>query len=216
MRFVRKWSYACAAHVASVRNDNHEKRAVYYYGFFIIIGALVKGIIMLSIALLLGVLVPTIVVILTFGSLRMFAGGHHMDSYEKCLFVSAIFYLLTALIAKYTYIYWNSTSIIALISLTFIFGLYSIIRYAPKDNPNKRITEPDKIKMYKRLSAIYLLVWLIITSILANLNLYLFVICMCLAVIQELFSVTPAGYSLFEKIKIALDAKKPKTKQIIS
>lgn len=216
MRFVRKWSYACAAHVASVRNENHEKRAVYYYGFYVIIGALVKGIIMLSLALLLGVLFPTIVIILAFGSLRMFAGGHHMDTYEKCLFVSSVLYLTAALIAKYTYIYWNNTSIIILISLTFIFGLYALIKYAPKDNPNKRITEPDKIKMYKRLSLIYLFIWLILTSILANFNLYLYVISMCFAVIQELFLITPTGYNLFEKIKIALDVKKPKVKRAIS
>mgnify|MGYP000846263222 FL=1 len=197
MRFVQKWSYACAKQLAAGLNENHQKRAVYYYGFFIIIGALVKGVIMFSTAAIFGVLIPTIVIMLTFASLRMFAGGYHMNTYGRCLFASMALFIISALISKHTYELWSNNIIISLIFIIFVAGFLILLKYAPKDTPNKPITEPEKIKMYKSLSLIYLVIWLIISIILLFFNLKMFVLCLCFAVMLELFSITPIGCKVF-------------------
>jgi accessory gene regulator B len=167
MRFIQKWSYGCAKKLALILNENHQKKSVYYYGFQIVIGAIVKGIMLVGISLVLGVLLPTLIITVTFASLRMLAGGYHMDTYGKCIFVSLGLFIVSSLVANYTYANWQGVHIILLILVTFILGLYVLIRYAPKDTPNKPITSPDEIRKFKRLSIMYLFVWGAVVSGLA-------------------------------------------------
>lgn len=208
MRFVSKWSYACAKHLANVLNENHQKRAVYYLGFFIVIGEVVKAVIMLAVASLFGVLIPTLLIVFVFGSLRMIAGGYHMDTYGKCLFVSSGFFIISALVAQYTYTYWNIGSIFFIITVTFIIGLYVLIRYAPKDTPNKPITKPQEKLKFKRLSIVYLFVWLGISIITAILNMKMYILAMCFGVLLELLAISPTGHKFFDMVKNILEKKK--------
>lgn len=212
MRFVSQWSYGCAKHLAGAMNENHQKRSVYYYGFFIVIGALVKGAITLSVALLLGVLIPTLLITFAFGSLRMLAGGYHMDTYGKCLFVSLGLFIASAVISQYTYLYWSTLSVIAFITVTFIIGLYVLIRYAPKDTPNKRITEPQVIRKFKRLSIVYLCAWFFATGVLSFYKLNMFAIALSFGVLLELFAISPIGHKFFDLLKDKMDHKKTSSK----
>ncbi len=207
MRFVQKWSYSCARHVADVLKENHNKRAVYYYGFYIIIGSLVKGTILISLSLLLGVLIPALLTVLVLGSLRMFAGGFHFDTYGKCLLVSLIFVLSTALISQYTYSYWNMVSIAVFLLLIFAFSLFMLIKYAPKDTPTKPITEPAAIRKYKRLSIAYLGILLILCCVLTLFNLKLYALSIGFGILLEIFTITPAGHSFFSTIKNGLNRR---------
>lgn len=205
MRFVQKWSYSCAKHVADVLNENHNKRAVYYYGFYIVIGSFVKGIILLTLSLLLGILIPALLIVMVLGSLRMLAGGYHFDTYGKCLFVSMTFNLTAALIARYTYSSWSTALIVLFILLVFTFSLYMLIKYAPRDTPTKPITDPAAIMKYKKLSIAYLGVLLILCCVLVYLNLKMHIIAISFGVLLEIFSITPAGHSFFNTIKNGLN-----------
>lgn len=208
MRFVQKWSYACANHLASVLNENHRRRAVYYYGFYIIIGMAVKGIVLVSTASLLGVLLPALLIVITFGSLRMLAGGYHMDTYGRCLVVSLALFLAGASMAQYTHRYWEIGWVAALVGITFLLGLYLLIKYAPKDTPNKPITDPVAIKRYKTFSVIYLCGWLVLMAVLTVLGQTLQVLAMCAAVIMELFTITPVGHRFFDGVRNVFDIQK--------
>lgn len=207
MRFVQKWSYSCARHLAAVLKENHNKRAVYYYGFYIIIGSLVKGTILISLSLLLGVIIPALLTVLVLGSLRMFAGGFHFDTYGKCLFVSLVLVLSAALISKYTYSYWNIASIAVFLFFIFTFSLFMLIKYAPKDTPTKPITEPAAIRKYKRLSIAYLGILLILCCVLVLFNLKMYVIAIGFGILLEIFTITPAGHSFFSSIKNGLNKR---------
>lgn len=211
MRFVSKWSYACACRLTRAMNENHQKRSVYYFGFQIVIGAIVKGIILISVAFLLGILLPTLLITAAFASLRKIAGGYHMDTYGKCLFVSLVLFVAAALIAQHTYDYWGLMYLTALITVTFFAGLYVLIRYAPKDTPNKPITDPKEIRKFKRLSIVYLFILTIVTIVLAVYGHRLLVLSLCFGVLLELFLISPTGHKFFDIIKYKLDTKK-KTK----
>lgn len=207
MRLINKWSYACANSLINVLNENHQKRSIYYFSFQIIIGGIVKNIILITIALLLGIFIPTLLVILAFVSLRLLAGGYHMDTYGKCLFVSIGMFIIAALVARYTYIYWTTTYLVVLIVITFLSGLYILIRYAPKDTPHKPITDSFEIKKFKILSLIHLLVWVTLTSILLSFGFKMYVIALDLGIVLELFTITPTGHKFFDAIKYSFDKK---------
>lgn len=200
MRFIQKWSYSCANYLMRQLNESHEKRGVYYYGFQVIIGALVKGILLLAITLLLGTVVPTLVTVLIFSSLRMIAGGYHMDTYGKCIATSLGLFVLAGLIDKYTYQYWDIKYVIALVIVSFITGLWVATKWAPCDTPNKPITKPEEIRKFKRLTVIYVCLWLVAALALTYFKLNMYALAICFGFLLEIFTVTPAGHVFFDKI----------------
>jgi accessory gene regulator B len=210
MRFIQKWSYWCAKKLAIAMNENHQKKSVYYYGFQIVIGAAVKGVLLITIASLLGILIPTLLITVAFASLRMIAGGYHMDTYGKCILVSLGLFIVSGLIAEYTNSYWNSVHVIILITAAFILGLYVLLRYAPKDTPNKPITNPKEIKKFKTLSIVYLFVWLGITLALVVFSFKIFAMSICFGMLLELFAISPTGHKFFDLIKDGFKKKKTK------
>lgn len=212
MKIIQKWSYACANYLTTLANENHQKRAIYYYAFLIIIGELAKAVILFSVALLLGVFTPMLLIFFTFGSLRTLAGGYHMDTYDKCLLVTMVLFISAALIARHTYMCWNTTGLAILIAFTIISGLYVLVRYAPKDTPNKPITDPNHINKLKFMSIIYLFILATITSILTAFKINTYVLSICFGILLELFTITPIGHKFFEAIKCKLDFKKTKQK----
>lgn len=207
MRFVQKWSYYCAKQLATALNENHNRKAVYYYGFYIIFASLVKGIILISVSLFLGVLIPALLIVFVFGSLRMLAGGYHFDTYGRCLFISLGLFVAAALISQYTFSYWNIFFVAIFLILVFSISLYVLIKYAPKDTPTKPITDPAEIMKFKKLSIVYLSIWLILCSILLIFNLKMYSIALSFGVLLEIFSVSPVGQSFFNIIKSGLDNK---------
>jgi len=209
MRFVNKWAYGCAVWLAGVMDENHQKRTVYYYGFQIIIGALVKAAVLVAVSLLLGIIWPTLLLALAFGSLRLLAGGYHMDTYGKCLAVSLALFAAAGSVAQHTWPYWSAASLIALTALTFAFGLYAVHRYVPSDTPNKRITDEAKRKRFKMLSAVWLAIWLLAVAILIYSGAGMPALALCFAVLLEMFTVTPTGHIFFETIRNGLGSRAP-------
>ncbi len=208
MRFIQKCSYSFANKITISLNENHQKRSIYYYGFQIIIGAFVKGVILVSLAFVLGVLLPTLFITAAFASLRKLAGGYHMDTYGKCILVSLGLFLAAALIVQHTYTCWSIINIAALIGITFIMGLYVLIRYAPKDTPNKPIIDPKEIRKFKSLSTVYIFLWAVVVTVLTIFGYKMIVLCLCSGVLLELFVISPIGHKFFDIIKYKLDKKK--------
>ena len=208
MRFIQKWSYSCANYLMNQMGENHQKRSVYYYGFQIIIGAVVKGVLLVSIALLFRSLIPTLIAVLTFSSLRVIAGGYHMDTYGKCISLSLAMFIVAGIVVQYTHLHWNIYYTITLVVLSFITALFVLIKWAPADTPNKPITDPKEIKKFKSLSIIYALVWLVLQSVFIYKGLKMFAIASCFGLLLELYTVTPNGHNFFDRISGQVDTIK--------
>ena len=200
MRFIKKWSYGCAYLLAQQLNENHEKRGVYYYGFQIVIGGIVKAIAMALASLLLGIFIETVAVMAFFVSLRVIAGGFHMDTYGKCMVSSTAIFLLGGALVKYAHPYLNTVYSVALAAFIFFLGLYVMIRWAPADTPNKPITKPKQIKRLKTLSVSYFFVWLAAIIVLLSLELPMYALAGCIGALLSIFIVSPAGYRFFGTI----------------
>ncbi len=219
MRFIHKWSYVCANYLMIQMKENHEKRRVYYFGFQVIIGSLVKGILLVALALLFRTLVPTLIIMLIFATLRVLAGGYHMETYGRCIVTSLALFLISGIIAQYTYESWPYILVYSMIIVSFIITLLAAAKYAPKDTPNKPITEPEEIKKFKRLSAVYVIIWFIVFTVLVTMGLNgitifkpeyekLLALSACFGLLLEIFTVTPFGYNFFKKISGELDKVK--------
>lgn len=208
MRFIQVLSYKGADYLMKQKQEDHEKRRVYYYGFQIVIGGVVKLILLTLLALITQTLKASVVIVLMFSTLRMFAGGYHMDSYGKCIGVSVGLFIIAGAISTYTYLAWSIYAIVALVIATFIISIVSIIKWAPSDNPNRPITDKQEFLKFKRLSVLYIILWsgAALTALYFNYNMY--ALASCFGVLLEVFSITPLGYKFFDAIKNSFNKKK--------
>ncbi|ABN53560.1 MAG TPA: accessory regulator AgrB [Hungateiclostridium thermocellum] len=208
MRFINALSYKSADYLMRQMNGNHESRRVYYYGFQIVIGALFKGLLLLLLAFITGTMLPALTIVAAFVILRSIAGGYHMKTYGKCIAASLGMIILAALISKYTAHMLNQISLIAIVVLSFVFSSASLIKWAPADNPNRPITDKKEIKKFRILSMIYIVIWLVLSLTLVYFKQNMFVLALCLGVILEVFSITPAGIRFFKMIEKGMDSVK--------
>lgn len=195
MRFINKLAYKGAQGLSKQLNHSHTQRGIYYYGLQVVIGAVVKGILLVSISALLGVLKPALIIMVSFALLRVFAGGYHMGTYGKCIAVSLGLFVLAALAVEYMKL--SQLGLIIFLTSTWAILVVCLIRYAPADNPNRPITSQDEIRKFKILSLIYIAVSGM-AQMWAFWNGYGWVsMAMCFGAILEVFSVIPPGKRFF-------------------
>jgi accessory gene regulator B len=208
MRFINALSYMGANYLMKQMKGNHGSRRVYYFGFQVVIGAIVKGLLLLLLALLTGTILPSLTILSVFVMLRSIAGGYHMKTYGRCIAASLGMIICAALISKYSAHMWNEASLIVFIILSFIFSSASLLKWAPADNPNRPITKKEEINKFRMLSMIYIVAWLIVSLILVYFKQNMFLLALCFGVILEVFSITPAGVRFFEILENGMDSVK--------
>jgi len=202
MSYIETVSNYCAKGLSSkVPNEKYDtvedQIEVFSYGLMVIFGAAFKGVLLVTLASILGVVIPALALVLTFSSLRVLAGGYHMQTYNKCMAISMLQFLASALISQYTYQHWSQVNTLGLLLFSIASCIYIIIRYIPRDNPNKVIDDPSEIKKFKKWSIIYLLIWSISMSIFLLFNIKVIVIASCFGLLLELFSISELGYQDF-------------------
>lgn len=115
---------------------------IYVYSFELLISTLINFVMIISIAIFSRKVTETIFYIVAFIPLRIFAGGYHADTHERCLLILLISYLVFLILISCVSIYLSI--IISLVSL----GLANIIIYiyAPVEDPNNPMNEKQKRK----------------------------------------------------------------------
>jgi len=186
-------------------NGSHESRRIYYFGFQVVIGAIIKGLLLILLAGITRTILPSLIIVGVFVVLRQIAGGYHMKTFGKCIAVSLGVFIAAALISKYTYPFWNRISILIFVILTFIVSLICLLKWAPSDNPNRPITKQEEIDKFKRLSVLFIILWLLasLTAVYFKLNMY--TLSGCFGVILEVFTVTPLGHKFFGSLEREID-----------
>ena len=206
MSFVEYISNISSKWLANkVPNDKYptveDQIQVYEYGWMVIYGMILKLIFLLTISSLLGILLPAMILTITFSSFRILAGGYHFDSYNKCLAFSLIQFITTSLIIKYTLQYWSFPIMWLILIICVIIGVYNIHYYVPRGTPNKPIIEIPEIKRFKKLSYQYLAIWVVIMiMIISMFELKIIVLLSCFGLLLELFSISKFGQLVYSKI----------------
>ncbi|GAE88902.1 accessory gene regulator ArgB-like protein [Acetivibrio straminisolvens] len=208
MRFIHALSYRGADYLMKQMKGNHESRRIYYFGFQIIIGAVIKGLLLILLAAITRTILPSLTIVAVFVALRQIAGGYHMKTYGKCIAASLGMFIAAALISKYTYHFWNRTSLLIFVILTFIVSLILLLKWAPSDNPNRPITKQEEIKKFKGLSVLFIIIWLSVSLISVYFELNMYTLAGCFGVILEVFTITPVGHKFFRRLEQSMDRVK--------
>lgn len=182
--------------------DYDECIEVFSYSIEVILGESIKMVLMCLIAYFLGVLDITVAVLIGFCSLRTCAGGFHMKTFSKCLFVTMAFVfvgnMITLLMSKYIY------SIVLLI----VLGLILIYLYAPVGSEEKPIeTEERKIELKRKSMTIFSILTVIsLVFICFGLNRLAFGVMS--GIFVEGITITPIGILMFKKLENILESGK--------
>ncbi len=133
---------------------------IFNFTFKGLYGAIIKGGLLLSIAWLLNILEPTLVVTASFGIIRVFAGGFHFESYALCTYVSIASLLVLGVIGKHLDYNMYINIIVA------VFSVILFILFAPVENKNLPIKPKNK--------PIFKLIAILNTTTITILNLLVF------------------------------------------
>ncbi|WP_041720175.1 accessory gene regulator ArgB-like protein [Alkaliphilus metalliredigens] len=176
-----------------------EKIDFYIYGTELFIITLIKGIGLILIASILGLLTEALIFILAFSILRIQAGGIHANSFWKC-------FLLTDMIT-FTAIYLvyliPSNSMLTFQAFFSFFSILLVLYYAPVESPNKPLTSHEK-RIYKDRSCFIVLIGIVITLTISWISPYhsMYGLIFSLGFFCEGITLVPAFQRRLYKLKI--------------
>ncbi len=98
---IHGWAVHMANFLGAELNLEQRKIAIAAYGLEVLTGALIKLAVFIIVPYLLGILKLFAVVMISFGIIRLPAGGIHCNAYYKCVLSSLFFFLAIAFTAQY-------------------------------------------------------------------------------------------------------------------
>lgn len=120
-----------------IEQDDEE---IYLYGLQMMISGIVKLAGFMVIAWACGWIPEALVFIITFSSLRVYAGGYHADTYFKCFMITAAATFISIFLVKT----WVMIYIPGVSAILILISCMLVVKYAPIDSPNKRMVGDEK------------------------------------------------------------------------
>jgi accessory gene regulator B len=192
---LNKLAGAIAIHMAQATCLGKDKTDQLRYGLEIILGTLIKGAILFSLAYLLKIL-PQVALALAVGGLfRLLSGGAHCTSYWRCLILGVIVYLFIGLaavnMANFITLQWYK----AMAGTFILMATACTVKWAPGEVPYRAMVRREIIT-FKVLSLVYLSLWIgLVLYLLNETNCSLFLAALW-ALAMQTISFTPWGYGL--------------------
>lgn len=198
MKIIQKISFDSADYLATKLQQNHEKRADYYFGFQVIYQSIIKIVLLALLAIILGTQKPTIFIVLSFTTIRFFAGGAHMDTYAKCLLITLAAFLPASIVCKHFTL--NQNTCFIFLSCVLLVAITVILKWAPKESPMNKIDSGKAKKTLKSVSALLLIFWFV-TALLLNLfGMTESSMSISFGLLIEISTIPPAGSAVYNKI----------------
>lgn len=134
---------------ADVIDKSENALAYYKYGLEITISSLLNIILIVSIGIISGQLIESMIFLICFVPLRQFTGGYHANSYFKCNVLFSVLFIILLTIYNLTV---TRISFYGCI-LMLVFSIVIFLSECPIEHPNKPLTDLQK-KKNKYLSII--------------------------------------------------------------
>lgn len=127
---------------AEVIDKSEDALAYYKYGLEITISSLLNIVLIISIGIISGQLIESILFLICFVPLRQFTGGYHANSYLKCNILFSFLFIILLIIFNLT---------VTLVSfygciLMLVFTIAIFFSECPIEHSNKPLTYSQKIK----------------------------------------------------------------------
>lgn len=137
--------------IAGVLCDNRiireEDKEIIVYGLDALLSTLINLVIILGLGLILGQFRQTVVFLLSFASLRVFAGGYHARTRIGCTATFIIIYLMGMALQYYTPVMLMKPAAISLA----VISLVSVFIMAPIEHKNRPF-QGNEYKNFKKIS----------------------------------------------------------------
>ncbi len=198
-----------AEYIARELELDHIRQGRISFGAELLLGELVKLGCLISLAILLGIFPEVFTISVAAALLRLASGGEHCSEYYRCLIGgTACFLLLGWLVQKLNPLLNTNVLLIAVI-LGFLLAEALLWRYAPGDTENKRITEPQQRRKFKKLSMLMVLGYLILMLFsLGIASLHFLALPILAGMLEQTFTVSPWGYRFIHLVDSALAIRK--------
>ncbi len=167
--------------------DSDER--IYRYTLESLYSFFTKNIIVLFLAIIFNVIIPTLLLMLVYGLIRFFAFGIHASKNLYCWIFTLFIYLLVPFLIQF-----SNFNNLQYFTLYLIFSILLII-FSPADTPKRPLIREDKRIRNKMVVAIITLGLLLLTLVIDNLlikNVFLY------AIILEAICVNPLIYKIFK------------------
>ena len=190
-----------AHYLAKEVNLNEQDAATVRYGLELILGSIIKVSVVTAVSWWLGITLYVLTALLTSSLFRLLAGGVHCHTYWRCVVLGLVTSVLIGSLAPAIGSMVDGESLLLLILLTVLVGLYGVQKWAPADNPNKPIINQKKRMKFRQLSFLYVIVWggvltaLIFSGYQVQVTFPLAVASLGGFLVQ-VFSLSPVGYRL--------------------
>lgn len=127
------------------------------YGLELILNNLLKAILILTVSAFWGKFWEAVIVLISFASLRYFAGGRHMKTSFGCFIVMCCISFVSIILADY-FIWWTSLSLVIL----FILGICGLAYFAPLQSKANPVIDENIIRNKRRGS---ILIFILLSSV---------------------------------------------------
>ncbi|WP_427337906.1 accessory gene regulator B family protein [Caloranaerobacter sp. DY30410] len=168
-------------------NFDQKQKTQIYYGLQLILGILIEFFVVFIISLILNITDFVITMMFSSLALRIFTGGAHCTSYDRCLAFTVIVYIFFSMLVKISFLPY--ISLIVLTIVIIILGFVII----------------NNIKMqFKNIGIIILLIWgtmMISMLLLKNDDLHFLKVLLssCIGISIQLFNLTSIGSIFINK-----------------
>lgn len=179
------------------------------FGLELILGDIVKLVLILTLAQLLGIFQEVLVLMAAAGILRLASGGEHCSAYYRCLVGGGICFLLLGELVHYLNPFLTGKAIILVVLFSFMLVEIILWKYAPGDTENKPITDENEKKRFKQWSLLIGLIYFLIMLLCTGLtDTRAYVLPVAVGMLEQAFTVSPWGYRFLHSVDQGLDFSK--------
>lgn len=154
---IRKWAEQIVFIQVYRGILEEDKKVTYVFGYQLLIGKIISGILMILIAGIMGTFWEMLLFVAAFIPLRQYAGGFHFAKAEVCIAFSALVSVIIAIGFKEVF---YTIPLYVWIGVVIVSGIF-IWKFGPVDTKNKRLDDIEK-KVYAYRTKIVLVVELLI------------------------------------------------------
>lgn len=190
MKITQDFIWKLTKNIGKTLEKSEDELEIINYGLQVIILNILKVLLLLITAYILGILKYTALALFVFAILRTFASGVHAKTTLACITYNYILFLGNVYLSKFTA---NNFFVILFI---FILSLILILLYSPADTKERPITNKKLRKTLKIKSTIIVFLFFIISNII-NSNICSNII--AFAILEESLCTTPIAYKLLGK-----------------
>lgn len=193
--------------IAISLNLDKDSEEVMAYGAFNLLQILYSTLWIIIFGIVLNMLREVLIIFFTISVLRKYSGGVHASSPERCTIIGTTVCVGFGLTISNLYWVFNIFNISFLCVVSFIFSYYVVYKLAPVDSIAKPIVKLETKKRFKRqsiavlnVSCIIILFMIIFYFKCKNTFLLNSVVCICLGIVWQAFTLTSTGHKILTKV----------------